>query len=121
MTAATGKLTTHVLDTANGCPAAGMKIELAVREKDAWVDLKVIHTNADGRSDKPLLAAGEMREGEFRLLFHVADYFRAKGTQLSAPPFLDSVPVRFGIADRSAHYHVPLLCSPWSYSTYRGS
>jgi 5-hydroxyisourate hydrolase len=121
MMAGTGKLTTHVLDTANGGPAAGMKIELAVLEKGAWVDLKTLYTNADGRSDKPLLAAGEMRAGEFRLLFHVAEYFRAKGVQLPHPPFLDCVPVRFGIADPSAHYHVPLLCGPWSYSTYRGS
>ena len=116
-----GKLTTHVLDTANGCPAAGMKIEFAVLENGAWVDLKVLHTNADGRTDTPLLTAAEMRPGEFRLVFHVAEYFRARGTQLPDPPFLDSVPLRFGIADPLAHYHVPLLCSPWSYSTYRGS
>ena len=116
-----GKLTTHVLDTANGCPAAGMRIEVAVLENGAWVDLKVLHTNADGRTDKPLLAAAEMRSGEFRLVFHVAEYFRARGVPLPDPPFLDSVPLRFGIADPLAHYHVPLLCSPWSYSTYRGS
>ena len=116
-----GRLTTHVLDTANGCPAAGMKIEFAVLDNDAWVDLKVLYTNADGRTDKPLLAAADMRSAEFRLLFHVAEYFRAKGTRLTDPPFLDCVPLRFGIADPLAHYHVPLLCSPWSYSTYRGS
>jgi len=116
-----GKLTTHVLDTANGCPAAGMKIEFAVLENGAWVDLKVLYTNADGRTDKPLLAGAEMRSGEFRLVFHVAVYFRARGTQLPDPPFLDSVPLRFGIADPLMCYHVPLLCSPWSYSTYRGS
>ena len=118
---ADGKLTTHVLDTANGCPAAGIKIEFAVLENGDWVDLKVLYTNADGRTDKPLLAAAEMRSGEFRLVFHVADYFRARGVPLPDPPFLDSVPLRFGIADPLAHYHVPLLCSPWSYSTYRGS
>jgi len=116
-----GKLTTHVLDTANGCPAAGMRIEFAVLESGAWVDLKVLRTNADGRTDQPLLTAQEMRSAEFRLVFHVAEYFRARGTQLPDPPFLDSVPVRFAIADPLAHYHVPLLCSPWSYSTYRGS
>ena len=121
MTAGSGKLTTHVLDTANGCPAAGMKLELAVLENSVWVDLKVLRTNADGRTDQPLLSAGEMRKGEFRLLFHVAEYFRANRVQLPDPPFLDCVPVRFGIADPLAHYHVPLLCSPWSYSTYRGS
>ncbi|HTS52517.1 MAG TPA: hydroxyisourate hydrolase [Burkholderiales bacterium] len=118
---ADGKLTTHVLDTANGCPAAGMKIEFSVLEKGAWVQLKVLHTNADGRTDEPLLAASAMRKGEFRLLFHVAEYFRANGARLADPPFLDCVPLRFGIADPLAHYHVPLLCSPWSYSTYRGS
>ncbi len=121
MTTGSGSLTTHVLDTANGCPAAGMKIEFAVLENGAWTDLKVIHTNADGRTDQPLASGAEMRRGEFRLLFHVAAYFRARGPALSDPPFLDTVPVRFGIADPSAHYHVPLLCSPWSYSTYRGS
>jgi 5-hydroxyisourate hydrolase len=98
-----------------------MKIEFAVLENSAWVDLKVLYTNADGRTDKPLLAAPEMRSAEFRLVFHVAEYFRARGVPLPDPPFLDSVPLRFGIADPLAHYHVPLLCSPWSYSTYRGS
>ena len=116
-----GNLTTHVLDTANGCPAAGMKIEFAILQNGAWVDLKVLYTNADGRTDKPLLAAADMRSGEFRLVFHVAEYFRARGMPLPDPPFLDNVPLRFGIADPLAHYHVPLLCSPWSYSTYRGS
>jgi 5-hydroxyisourate hydrolase len=118
---AAGKLTTHVLDTANGCPAVGMKIEFAVFENGAWVDLKALYTNADGRTDQPLASGAEMRKGEFRLLFHVAEYFRTKGVRLPNPPFLDSVPLRFGIADTRAHYHVPLLCSPWSYSTYRGT
>jgi 5-hydroxyisourate hydrolase len=121
MTAGGGRLTTHVLDTASGRPAAGMKVELAVLENGAWVNLKVLYTNADGRTDEPLLAAADMRAGEFRLLFHVAEYFRTNGVQLADPPFLDCVPVRFGIADALTHYHVPLLCSPWSYSTYRGS
>jgi 5-hydroxyisourate hydrolase len=118
---AAGRLTTHVLDTSNGCPAAGMKVEFSVLEDGAWVPLKVLHTNVDGRTDEPLLAAGAMRSGEFRLVFHVAEYFRGRGLRLPDPPFLDCVPLHFGIADTSAHYHVPLLCSPWSYSTYRGS
>jgi 5-hydroxyisourate hydrolase len=116
-----GRLTTHVLDTANGCPAAGMRIEFAVLDNGTWVELKVLQTDADGRTHEPLATGVEMRKGEFRLVFHVAAYFRARGVQLPEPPFLDAVPLRFGIADPLAHYHVPLLCSPWSYSTYRGS
>jgi 5-hydroxyisourate hydrolase len=116
-----GRLTTHVLDTANGRPASGMTIEFAVLDHATWRSLKMVTTNADGRVDEPLLAAEAMRTGEYRLVFHVADYFRALGAVLPDPPFLDRVPLRFGIADPSAHYHVPLLCSPWSYGTYRGS
>jgi 5-hydroxyisourate hydrolase len=116
-----GRLTTHVLDTAAGRPASGMTIEFAVLDHGAWRSLKAVTTNADGRVDEPLLAADAMRAGEYRLVFHVADYFRALGVVLPEPPFLDRVPLRFGIADAAAHYHVPLLCSPWSYSTYRGS
>jgi len=121
MTTASGRLTTHVLDTATGRPAAGMRIEFAVLENGEWIDLKTVRTNADGRTDQPLATGAEMRAGEFRLLFHVAEYFRAQGARLPDPPFLDIVPLRFGIADPLGHYHVPLLCSPWSYSTYRGS
>lgn len=121
MTNSSGRLTTHVLDTANGCPAAGMTIEFAVLDRGIWTNLKSLLTNSDGRTNEPLLSGDEMRTAEFRLLFHVAEYFRARGVQLPNPPFLDSVPVRFGISDPRAHYHVPLLCSPWSYSTYRGS
>ena len=116
-----GRLSTHVLDTANGTPGAGMRIDFSIRESGAWRVIKTVTTNADGRTDAPLMAPDEMRVGEFELLFHVGDYYRAKGTALATLPFLDEVPVRFGIADRDAHYHVPLLCSPWSYSTYRGS
>lgn len=104
------KLSTHVLDTKNGRPAAGLKLEL-------WyggVPLKVAHTNADGRTDAPLLSAEEMRAGDYELLFHVGEYFGERS-------FLDQVPVRFRISDPTASYHVPLLCSPWAYSTYRGS
>ncbi|MEZ5448700.1 MAG: hydroxyisourate hydrolase [Thiolinea sp.] len=116
-----GKLTTHVLDTANGCPAQGIRIELY-----AWHDgtarlLKTMETNADGRCDSPLLDDSDIATGGYELIFHIADYFRNRGTPLSDPPFLNTIPIRFAIADTTAHYHVPLLVSPWSYSTYRGS
>ena len=116
-----GRLSTHVLDTAAGRPASGMTIEFSVLENGAWRRLKTVQTNADGRTDEPMLAAEAMRAGEYKLVFHVADYFRAQGVALADPPFIDRVPLRFGIADPAAHYHVPLLCTPWSYSTYRGS
>ena len=116
-----GRLSTHVLDTTSGKPAAGMRIEFSELEGGQWKLVKTLHTNADGRTDEPLLSAEAMRTGQFKLVFHVAAYFRARGEQLPEPPFLDIVPLRFGIADREAHYHVPLLCTPWSYGTYRGS
>jgi len=98
-----------------------MRLEFSVLEGGAWRSLKALRTNADGRTDEPLMAGDAMRTGEFRIVFHVAEYFRAQGVELPDPPFLDRVPIRFGIADAAAHYHVPLLCTPWSYSTYRGS
>ena len=116
-----GRLTTHVLDTAQGKPAASMTIEFSVRDGSGWTLIKTITTNADGRTDEPLLATDAMRTGEYQLLFYVGDYFHRAGAGLPQPAFLDRVPLNFGIADASAHYHVPLLCSPWSYSTYRGS
>jgi 5-hydroxyisourate hydrolase len=101
-----GHLSTHVLDTMNGCPAAGMQVTL----------------NADGRSEGgPLLDANAMAAGRYRLVFSVASYFRARGVLLPEPAFLDQVSLDFGMADAQGHYHVPLLVSPWSYSTYRGS
>ncbi len=107
-----GKLSTHVLDLTSGQPAAGLKIELrALPSRDL---LKSIFTNQDGRTDEPLLAGGALEVGEYELLFHVGDYFGERA-------FLDQVPVRFRIADAAANYHVPLLCTPWAYSTYRGS
>lgn len=112
-----GKLTTHVLDTANGRPAAGMKIELF---SDGRL-LKSVTTNADGRTDGPLLTGSDLREQPYELVFHVGDYFAAMSGDEDAVRFLDRVPVRFGIPDAGAHYHVPLLCTPWAYSTYRGS
>ncbi len=110
------KLSTHVLDTARGVPAREMKIELWSLTGAQRQLLKTVRTNADGRTDAPLLDSVEMRVGEYELVFFVGDYFGADGVR-----FLDRVPVRFGIADATASYHVPLLCSPWSYSTYRGS
>ena len=114
-----GKLTTHVLDTANGKPAAGMAIDLV--DGTTGTALISILTNADGRAEAPLLSGESMRPGCYELRFHTADYFRKLGTALPEPPFLDVVPIRFGIANENASYHVPLLVSPWAYSTYRGS
>ena len=116
-----GKLTTHVLDTASGKPAAGMKIELSVLEGPAWRKLKSVQSNSEGRTDAPLLEGAALEKGQYRLVFHVAAYYRSQGAALPDPPFLDRVPLRFGIADPALHYHVPLLCSPWGYTTYRGS
>ena len=115
-----GGLTTHVLDTANGRPAAGMALELYAIEGEQRSVLKTLRTNADGRTYGPLLAEGEFGVGLYEIVFDVAGYF-AQGADLPEPPFLGRVPIRFGIADPEAHYHVPLLVSPWSYSTYRGS
>ncbi len=114
-----GFLTTHVLDTAKGRPAAGMRVELFRIEAPGGerTPLKDVLTNADGRTDEPLLAEGEFGPGRFEIVFHVGGYFGEGGE----PPFLDDVPVRFGVSDSSSHYHVPLLASPWSYATYRGS
>ena len=116
-----GRLTTHVLDTATGRPAAGMKLELfRLGEGDPRL-IKAVVTNSDGRCDAPLLQGPELTSGTYELLFHVGDYLRAGAVQLPDPPFLDLVPLRFGIADPGQHYHVPLLVSPYAYSTYRGS
>jgi 5-hydroxyisourate hydrolase len=109
-----GRLTTHVLDTARGRPAAGVRIELARIDGDRRDVVHTTTTNQDGRTDAPLLADDHLTAGEYELTFAVGDYFEGDG-------FLDRVPVRFRIADAEAHYHVPLLVSPWAYSTYRGS
>ncbi len=116
-----GKLTTHVLDTMHGAPAAGMRIALYRIEHGAPQVLKQLALNADGRADAPLLEGAALTAGQYRLVFEVAAYFRARGVALPEPPFLGAVPLDFGIADPTAHYHVPLLASPWAYSTYRGS
>ncbi|MFO1088269.1 MAG: hydroxyisourate hydrolase [Hyphomicrobiales bacterium] len=117
-----GRLTTHVLDTARGRPAAGMAIDLyRIGSNEERVKLSAHTTNADGRVDSPLLAGEAFAPGEYELVFHTGAYQRAAGLEAAAPPFLDRVPIRFGIADPNAHYHVPLLISPYGYSTYRGS
>ena len=115
-----GRLTTHVLDTVHGQPAAGMLVALHVMQGE-WTLLKQSRTNADGRLDAPLLSGHEMVPGRYRLVFDVEAYFRQMGVDLPEPAFLGQVPLDFGIADALAHYHVPLLVSPWAYSTYRGS
>ena len=117
-----GRLSTHVLDTANGTPAAGVKLTL-YRQGDDGRDVLVEErvTNGDGRTDAPLLSGGSIPIGRYRLMFHAGDYFRARGTSLPEPPFVDVVELTFGIADAGGDYHVPLLVSPWSYATYRGS
>ena len=117
-----GTLTTHVLDTANGCPAAGMRVALfRLDAAGAATELKSFALDADGRAAAPLLEGPALTRGRYRLVFAVGGYFATRGTVLAEPPFLDDVPLDFGIAALDQHYHVPLLVSPWSYSTYRGS
>lgn len=116
-----GRLTTHVLDTHGGTPAAGMRLELYRLDGAAPALLAAVTTNADGRADGPLLAGDAVLPGRYELRFYVGAYFAARGVPLPEPPFLDVVPIHFGIADAAGHYHVPLLVSPWAYSTYRGS
>ena len=115
-----GRLTTHVLDAAAGTPAQGLKIEL-YKLDDGESLLKTVHTNSDGRVDGPLLEGAGLVRGTYELRFHAGAYLKAKGHALSDPPFLDVVPIRFGIASPDQHYHVPLLLSPFAFSTYRGS
>src|ERR1051325_7603847 len=114
------RLSTHVLDTAHGCPAQDMQIELWSIDSNKPKLLKSARTNADGRTDQPLLSGEELRGGQYELVFYVGDYFAAKGVPVSKVRFLDRVPIRFGIADANATYHVPLLVSPEAYTTYRG-
>jgi 5-hydroxyisourate hydrolase len=117
-----GRLSTHVLDTANGCPAAGMRVVLSRLDAAGQAEeLRSLALDADGRAGAPRLEGAALQRGRYRLAFHVADYFRARGAALAEPPFIDVVPLDFGIADPAGHYHVPLLASPWSYATYRGS
>lgn len=115
------RLSTHVLDTMNGRPAAGVRIALYRLEGDSRSLVKEVVTNADGRTDAPLLTGDEYKTGQYELVFRIGDYFRGLGAALPQPAFLDVVPLRFGISEADGHYHVPLLASPWSYSTYRDS
>ena len=117
---ATGYLTTHVLDTSRGVPASGMAIDL-YRLDGARELVRTVVTDSDGRTDGPILPAAEFATGTYELVFHVGAYLDATGTPPEAPRFLDEIPIRFGISDAGAHYHVPLLISPFGYSTYRGS
>lgn len=117
-----GRLSTHVLDTAAGKPARNVAIELRRRSPDGtWHLVKSTTTNADGRTDQPVLAGDDYVVGTYELTFHVGDYFRPSGTKPTSPAFLEDIPIRFSITEPDGHYHVPLLVSPWSYSTYRGS
>jgi 5-hydroxyisourate hydrolase len=115
-----GYLTTHVLDTARGCPAANLKIDLYRIDGEARTHLRSLVTNEDGRTDQHILPAGEFRAGTYELVFHAGAYLDATGTPPESPRFVDVIPIRFGMSE-AAHYHVPLLLSPFGYSTYRGS
>ena len=118
---ATGRLTTHVLDTARGKPAAGVRIMLYRVSGNSHQMIGEAVTNADGRTDAPILPVGKFAAGVYELVFCAGDYLRATGQAGTEPLFLDEIPIRFGMSDAEAHYHVPLLLSPFGYSTYRGS
>ena len=118
---AMGRLTTHVLDTAHGKPGAGMRVRLFRKRDSGYALLKELSTNADGRCDAPLLEGDAFAAGEYRLVFSAGAYFAAQGVNVAQPAFVDEVTLDFGVADAAAHYHVPLLVSPYSFSTYRGS
>jgi 5-hydroxyisourate hydrolase len=117
-----GHLSTHVLDTVSGKPAHDVVLDLHKLQPDGtWGHVKQARTNADGRTNEPLLAGDAFKTGTYLLTVHIADYFRRAGIATADPPYLDVVPLRFTIAEADGHYHVPLLASPWSYSTYRGN
>jgi 5-hydroxyisourate hydrolase len=115
------RLSTHVLDTAAGRPAAGLRIALFSLADGVRTLLKEARTNADGRTDEPMLTGAAYKPGHYEIVFHAGDYFRSNGVTLPEPAFIDVVPIRFGMHEPDGHYHVPLLVSPYSYSTYRGS
>ncbi len=116
-----GKLTTHVLDTHSGCPAAGVRVELHEVTETGLVPIVERTTTADGRCTGPLLDGPRFRAGRYVLTFYIGEYFRARGVPLADPPFIDNAVIHFGIAEPDQNYHVPLIVSPWSYSVYRGS
>jgi 5-hydroxyisourate hydrolase len=113
-------LTTHMLDTANGKPGEGLRVDFSVLDGGAYKLIKTVRTNVDGRTE-PLLTAETMKAGQYELVFHLAEYCTKLGTVLPNPPFLERAVIQFGMADATAHYHVPVLATPWSYTTYRGS
>ncbi|MEF3048565.1 hydroxyisourate hydrolase [Pseudotabrizicola sp. L79] len=116
-----GRLSTHVLDTARGKPAAGVRIALYRVSGNSHRKIAEVTTNADGRTDAPLLTGDDLQQGQYELVFYAGDYLRASGQAGEGELFLDQIPIRFGVPDASQHYHVPLLISPFAYSTYRGS
>jgi len=115
------RISTHVLDTAHGRPAGGLPVELWLIVNGQRRSVAATVTNSDGRTAEPLLSGDSIEIGEYEIVFHVADYFRGAGVHLPSPPFLEQVVIRFGLSDPHGHYHVPLLVSPYGYSTYRGS
>lgn len=114
-------ITTHVLDTLAGRPGAGMRIDFSMLDGDVWRLVKSVRTNGEGRTDEMIARPEETHVGHYELLFHVSDYFAAQGVALPDPPFIERVPVRFAVFDPAQHYHVPMLATPWSCATYRGS
>jgi 5-hydroxyisourate hydrolase len=116
-----GKLSTHVLDTAQGKPGAGVRVELYAVDGGRRSLIKEDSTNADGRCSTPLLEGADLKTGQYELVFAAGDYFAAQGVALPSPRFIDRVTIAFGVADAAQNYHVPLVVTPWSYSTYRGS
>ena len=114
-------ITTHVLNTVSGAPGAGMRIDFSIFKDGAYQLVKTVHTNSDGRTDEMILSPPETQVGQYELLFHVDEYFAKQGVQLPDPPFVEKVPVRFSVFDTKQHYHVPMLATPWSCTTYRGS
>jgi 5-hydroxyisourate hydrolase len=116
-----GKLSTHVLDTAHGKPGAGVRVELYAVDGGQRTLIRQDATNSDGRCNAPLLEGEQLKSGQYELVFAAGDYFAAQGVTLPSPRFIDRVTIAFGVADPSQNYHVPLVVTPWSYSTYRGS
>lgn len=116
-----GKLSTHVLDTMHGIPAAGVLIDLYAVQGEQRQRLKQLHTNSDGRCDQALLEGDQFKSGIYELVFHAGDYFAGKGVVMAEPSFVDQITLRFGVAQPTENYHVPLVVTPWTWSTYRGS
>ncbi|SFM94451.1 hydroxyisourate hydrolase [Methylobacterium pseudosasicola] len=114
-------ISTHVLDTDRGRPASGVRIDFSMMEDGKWRLMRSVVTNADGRTDKPILPGGEAKVGQYELVFHVTDYLKARSGTAEADIFIDDPVVRFAIFDAKQHYHVPMLCAPGSFTTYRGS